>query len=291
MTPSPPRLTAQRIRHVGYLGLQLRFWVATSVTALAFYCQEALNREGVIAHPLERTPLTTWGIVFLSTLALYNLDGSLDAAPGARRARLHWALTIGSSILLLPLLLTLPLQAAALAAAGLLLCGLYAVPWGPAPQSRRLKSVPGLKAPFIGSAVAVAVVYFPALTRAPGHFAPSLLSIESLRLTLPVACLCTVNAILFDIPDQVADRKEQIPTLPARWGTASALGLCRAMSLSAGLLVVALLREWQPLACLALALMVACSRIDTKTSKSAVAFWVDGALMLPTLVLLLLTRC
>lgn len=281
--PNSLRHTITSLKSIGNLGLQLRFWVAGSVTALAYYCQGALASPSLAKVKLGPVPLSTWGIIFLSTLALYNLDGSLDARPGTLRTRLHWALTTGSGVLLLPLLLTLPQGATALVASGLLLCSLYAVPWGPARQNRRLKSVPGLKAPFIGCAVAIAVVYFPLLTRSP----ESPRVPDSLTLCGLLACLCTINALLFDIPDQAEDHQQQVPTLPTRWGIKPTLLSCRLMSLGTLLSAVLLLERPLPLVCLALALLVACSLIDTKTAKSTVAFWVDGALMLPALVLLL----
>lgn len=282
-------------------GIELRLWVATCVAGLSLFSVRALGL------PLDEVTWSAIGVVFCSTLALYNLDGSLDAperaaffesAAIAKRRRLHLALTALSAGALLLLAAHLSTRALVLTVSGALACSLYAVPFpsqrrgmgahriaepGAPPSPRlRLKSLPFLKAPFVGFAVGIATVWVPLWARdGSAHLLPALL------LTLALSLYCTDNALLFDIVDLNEDRRAQVPTLPVRSGLLSTRRLSRALSL-AGLLASGAFAATSAmpitslgLAALGLTLAIFTELLHFGTSPRVVAWWVDGALLLP----------
>jgi 4-hydroxybenzoate polyprenyltransferase len=100
-------------------------------------------------------------------------------------------------------------------------------------------------------------------------------------LTLSLGVLCTVNALLFDVPDVEEDRENTVPTVALSWG----IGVNRRLSI-AGCLIACGLAWWGldkplPVVAVALFLIFAALRITEKTKKTTIAFWVDGCLMLP----------
>lgn len=273
-------------------GLELRLWVATCVAGLALFSVRSLG------IPLSRATWSAVGVTFLSTLALYNLDGSLDAPErssqtraraGARRRWLHLGVTALSTIALLSLLGRLSTRALLLTSLGALVCGFYAVPLTPirrhttaGPRALRLKSLPFIKAPFVGCAVGIATVWVPIV----GQDASYSLS-AALVLTVVLSLYCTNNALLFDIPDVSEDERAQVPTLPAcsglaitrRWSRTLALTGASTSLVYAGLFGT--IADGAGLLSLGGALLVFTELFHFRTSRRMVAWWVDGALLLP----------
>jgi len=278
-------------------GLELRFWVAACVTGLALFSTRALA--------LAPSPIVL-SLVFCATLALYNLDGSLDApargqSPARRNA--HLVLTAVSGLAAAALLFRLPVPAALFTATGFLAAAAYAVPvayagWRRGPP----KTWPGVKAPFVGLAVAVAVVFVPYLSTGVSIGAPAGPALGSLGttpdvpaplasalwLTLALALACTANALLFDLPDLEEDRREGVPTVAHALGPRAAKRLAGALALASaalgGLGLASLSRGTRfGFVVLGVALLASSQRIRPGTSRVAVALWVDGALLLPAI--------
>lgn len=273
-------------------GIELRFWVATCVSGLSLFSARALGLS------LDGTTTSAIAIVFFATIALYNLDGSLDtprrtssadSALGRRRRRLHLALTGLSSGALLVLVARLSPRALLLIGSGALVCSLYAVPLtliqettGPSARLFRLKALPFLKAPFVGCAVATAVVWVPLW--AEGSSAPFG---QALALTCALSLYCTDNALLFDIPDVSEDEQAGVPTLPLCWGLSGARWASRVL-IAGGLLSSAVFSALVPalshsvgLFWLGAALLVFTQFLHFRTPRRVVAWWVDGTLLLP----------
>lgn len=270
-------------------GVELRLWVATCVTGLSLYSARA---SGLV---LDRTTISALAITFFATLALYNLDGSLDAptrhavadaAEGNTLRRLHLALTGLASISLLVLVAQLSLRALLLTGGGALVCSLYAIPVTltrkASTSSFRLKALPFLKAPFVGCAVGTAVVWVP-LWANGGRVS----FLQAIALTSALAFYCTANALLFDIPDVEEDDQTGVPTLPVRWGLHRTRWVNRAL-VTAGLLSsVAFAALFGAdshavgLFCLGFALLAFTESFHFRTPRRTVALWVDGALLLP----------
>lgn len=285
-------------------GLELRLWVATCVTGLSLFSARALGLA------FDGTTTSALGIIFFATLALYNLDGSLDApkapirhsgrapewraapAPSAthhRRRRLHLALTGLASIALLVLAARLSLRALLLTGGGALICSLYAIPLtlthksrGGSRRSVRLKALPFLKAPFVGCAVGTAVVWVP-LWASDGR----VLLPQALVLTSALSLYCCTNALLFDLPDVGEDKHMGVPTLPLRWGLQKMRWAGRALT-AAGLICSAVfsaifgsIAPAVGLLCLGAALLAFTELFHFRTPRRTVAVWVDGALLLP----------
>lgn len=275
------------------MGLELRLWVATCVTGLAAFCAAVLGAPS--SH--ERS-LVSLLVVFFSTLALYNLDGSLDA-PGrglSRRAqRAHVGLTAASLVIVGFLTSRLAPSALLLTALGLGACSLYAVPLAKKKRSPRLKTLPYLKAPFVGTSVAVAVVWVPLA----GSTSPRPWS-HAVGLTVVLALYCTANALLFDIPDREEDRRQRTPTIAARHGITRARRTSALLCVGA-LFALLLLRLFDPswlaaspgaslgLGALGVYLIAASSLLDEHTRAATIAWLVDGGLLLPLVFLAGLT--
>jgi 4-hydroxybenzoate polyprenyltransferase len=277
--------------------LAFRLWVAFAVASLAFY-------GGRVAHPGESgqgaepgRALTVWGAVFLSTFALYNLDGCLEGNSDALRKRPGRRIQLTISLLavaaLAMLLPFLHAPGAALVVSGFLVCSLYALPLGLRSSVRKpLKTIPGVKAPFIGFAVAIAAVWVPLLSSLKEwpsgddliHGSPFR---SAILLSFTLGLLCTVNALLFDVPDVLEDKARGVPTVVLRWGIAGNRRLCLLLCLLASGVAALTLTHPLPLLLLTCALAVATVLINHKTPKTLIAFWVDGALTLPALALLL----
>ncbi len=282
------------------LGLTLRIWVAVCVTSLAAFCQFAWESWGALSTP----KWLVLGVVFLSTLALYNLDDTLEALKTGSNSKSsrsgHLTLTLLSGLGLLFCLPALPTPTCLLCLGGLGLAALYAVP-SRKPATGLVKTLPGLKAPFVGVAVAVASVWVPGLTHSENH--RNLFTFvrrEALSaglLTLVLALLCTTNAILFDIPDREADSALGISTLPVEIGVRKSARRCLLLlacasvlwlsAATTGILAPTPLTVHAGLAALTIALSLFCFLTNEHTSKTFVAFWVDGALVLPLFVVVL----
>ena len=281
-----------RLRDALHLGLELRIWVAFCVTILALFCARVSQTHAL--HPGNNgLPFHVFAVVFFSTLALYNLDGTLDAAvrAGGMGRRVHLALTAFSAMMLLWFARQLPPLALGFTFLGFILCAIYAVPlaWGGTP--RALKAIPGIKGPFIGAAVATGVIWVPhlALVRP----ATPIVAV----LTLVVGLYCTANAVLFDVPDRDIDERSGVPTIMLTRGLTGARRSCLSLC-SAGILLWPLglgvvgqsaispsqLANLAALTCLGIVLTVASVRIQCTTPRSQVAWYVDGALLLPFVV-------
>jgi hypothetical protein len=156
---APTALNA--LAKIAHLGLELRLWVATCVTALSAFAFSVSFPSG---HYNAATRIDALLVVFLATLLLYNIDGSLDAPrDGPRPIRFALHLTVSALALgpLLYLLTRLPGRAGLLAGVGALLCSLYALPLPWLGHGLRLKQIPYVKAPFVGFSVATAVIWVP----------------------------------------------------------------------------------------------------------------------------------
>lgn len=288
MSSSSKSLSDLDLRAALDWGLELRLWVATAVTSLSLYSAR------VLGLPRDSSTTTALAIVFFATLALYNLDGSLDSppptsdCPTARDRRpFHWALT-GLSALALAILFTqLSLRAGLLICVGALLCSLYAVPWtlkakqeAHSHRAPRLKAIPFLKAPFVGCAVGTAVVWVPIWISNQSPQLPLTLALQG-----ALSVLCTANALLFDIADASEDRRAEVPTLPVRWGVKKTRWVTRALALS-GLICAATFSllgrdAYIGLYALGAVLFFAGQRVHVTTSRRKVSLLVDGALLLP----------
>jgi 4-hydroxybenzoate polyprenyltransferase len=230
-------------------------------------------------------------VVFLATLALYNLDGSLDAPQrghSRQRTRAHIVLTALSCLLCLGFALTLPARARAFLGFGMLTCASYALPLG----RRRvaLKEIPYLKAAFVGSSVAGATVGLPLLGSAPSP--GGIPWTATCWLFGVIAIGCSHNAILFDVADFKEDRRKRVATVPRIVGLRSTRRFCVAL-LICGLGATALAPpQIPPLAKLGLlalwiALGVGTFTVNPRTRKATVALAIDGALIFPWAVITL----
>jgi len=270
------------MRQLLQLGLELRLWVAVCVTTLSLFCEQILFGTAADASTVHIG--SSARIVMAATLALYNLDGTLDCLPlepsKRQRRRAHLTLTIIASLwlqieliqvgtwLMLPILF------------GFLACSSYAFRLVVLGRSIQLKAVPGLKSPFIGSAVGTAVVLVPLLCAAKQR--PWL---SAAVLAASLCCLCTANAQLFDFPDYLSDQSNGIRTTPLALGENISRLICIGW-ISLGVMFGAFTASpaRYPLFALGCALLVATGLTKTTTPKSKVAFFVDGALCLPLFV-------
>ncbi len=290
---STPKRSTNFLKSTLQLGIELRLWVAGCVTGLSVFSYRALT-EGSLSEKDVFTSNAPFFVVFLSTLALYNLDGTLDAprAGKARRRKVHLTLTAFSCAALFYFLIQLPALARTIALGGAIFSALYAIPltWGRKRTS--LKKIAGLKAPFVGVAVAVAVVIVPILSRSPVVFWPAF----SL-LIITLALYCTANAFLFDIPDRQVDKLNDVPTQASLRGLDSTKRLCTVLCL-AGMLFSLLIgfttigplkaayqvNTAASLFFLGVLLLISSHRVNETTSRTAVAWRVDGALLVPYIV-------
>jgi 4-hydroxybenzoate polyprenyltransferase len=279
-----------------HFGLQLRIWVALCVSSLAHFSYRAMETA-----PTTEGQTTLLGVVFLSAVAVYNLDGMIDLdrnldAVGAREhttasRRAQLLLTAISFVGLLLLVPKLPNRAALLTGLGLVGCCLYNLPHSSKSPQRGLKFVPGIKAPFVGISVASAVVWVTALAHpSPVNFPTAGI------LWLTLCTYCTANALLFDIPDLNEDAKSEVPTLPRSHGvtttqrTAFNLALLGLLFCPLGILsyfgsaeLISRSGEVVALSTLGIFLMFCSRRIDKNTRKSRIVWFVDGGLLLPAL--------
>jgi len=274
-------------RLTALIGLELRFWVAICVTALSTFAVRALE---------VRTdgPTTSW-VIFFATLALYNLDGTLDGSRRTERAgrKVHLTVTAVAFAVTLSLASLLPLAARLTTCLGIVLSGLYALPLSGAPRPKRLKRIPGLKAPFIGFAVAIAAIWVPLLSAASGREWIALTRPVPWGLTLALGLLCTINALLFDIPDQAEDVESGVATVVVTRGLRFTRQLVIGVALLAGLILILLPLPLSTRAAplgLATGLAVSAWGTSESTRKSTIAWGVDGLLLVPLILLELLSR-
>lgn len=255
----------------------------------------------VVASLSEFTALTlelpsAWepsAIVALATLVIYNLDRVFDLrggeAPDIRGGWRTALLRAGVALaLLLPLLALAPASTMLLVALGTTACSLYGAPLGraaaPRPR-RRLKDLPGVKAWFVGGAVAVATVAVPASYAAQ-------VDGRALPLFLLIGAATLVDAHLFDLRDHERDRARGLATLPVllgirrtKWLLATVAALaCSGAALLGRHFGLALLPESGVV--LAASLLLIAS-VRAETPRLAYALVVDGMLLLPLAVALL----
>lgn len=275
----------------------LRVWVALCVTALAAFC---LGFTGPGYLPALSTRSDALGVIFLSTLLVYNLDGAADARRaglGRTRVALHLTVSAATALGLVVLLAQLPWQCRLFVGGGALLCGAYALPL-PLPGSAHcLKELPHLKGPFVGAAVGTAVVWVPLLCE------PAPISWGLALLTSAVLALyCTANALLFDIPDVREDRRNKTPTLVVMRGITATRRTCVVLCVTGlAFLSFALtlhsslfgtpfagvgaqesrLGSFIGLSVLGLSLLGAALSVREETKVGTMAVWVDGALLVP----------
>lgn len=247
-------------------------WVACAVTSLALFA----------GHMLAFEPnLAALGIVFFSTLLIYNLDTALDSSRSedvlrhVRAVRLTWLALAG----VLGLVATTHWSTAALVGAGAGVSCLYAVPLGS--RGFRMKALPGAKSLVVGGAVATAVVCVPLVERG----APwTSLTWSTLAL---LATLTIVNATLFDVRDVEQDAARGLRTLPIVLGLKTTRALL-GVGATGALTTLALLEPrlsraaWLVLAALVPLIVM----LGPRSPRSAYAWLVDGALFLPWFVTL-----
>lgn len=267
-------------------GLQLRFWVALCVAAQARFVESVIlgESDAEVAHSLASPPSLAVAFVFWCTLGLYNLDGTLDAArqertPGLRRA--HWSLTLisGGAVTFLGSRASPAFVAVALP--GLIVCAFYAVRLVIKGREFGIKQIPYFKAPFVGGAVGSATVWIPWSAReAPSAVTPG----ELIALWCALCFACFANALLFDLPDESLDRRTGVPTLAAKHGLSATRSIAGAAAGAGSLAALfAPLPARASLLLLSAALIVATGRVTHETQKTTLAFWVDGALLIPLL--------
>lgn len=252
--------------------VRTHLWVAAAVTSLASFA----------AHELEFQPsLASLGVVFFSTLLIYNLDTAIDltsphgaARPGQTRAtRLLWL----SLAAVVGLLTTMHWSTSALVVGGAAVCCLYAVPLGRG--GFRVKALPGAKSLVVGGAVAIAVVLVPLVEHGVAWPPQTWATLGFL------GTLTFVNATLFDVRDLDQDRVRGVRTLPVILGpkaTRVVLGVGATASFSALATVEPRLRQsaWLMLATL-LPMILA---LSPRSPKSTYAWLVDGSLFIPWLL-------
>lgn len=255
--------------------VRTHLWVAGAVTSLASFS----------AHALEFQPsLAALGVVFFSTLLIYNLDTAIDLMPSRgeaggrqrRAARLTWL----SLAAMLALLTTMRWATSVLVVGGAAVCCLYAVPLGAG--GFRMKALPGAKSAVVGGAVAIAVVLVPLVEHGSAWPALTWATLGFL------ATLTLVNATLFDVRDLEQDRARGLRTLPVILGlraTRVLLSLGATASFSALAAVEPRLR--QPAGLVLSALLPLVLVLGPRSPKSAYAWLVDGTLFIPWLLSLM----
>ena len=247
-------------------------WVACAVTSLALFAGHVLAFEPSLA---------ALGVVFFSTLLIYNLDTALDLRQSddglrhLRAVRLTW-LGLGG---VLGLLATTHWSTAALVLAGAGVSCLYAVPLGS--RGFRMKALPGAKSLVVGSAVAIAVVCVPLVEQG----APwTSLTWSTLALLLT---LTSVNATLFDVRDLEQDGARGLRTLPVVLGLKTTRALLGVGAAGALTTIAALEPRLSRPAFFVLAtLLPLILLLGPRSPRSAYAWLVDGALFLPCFVTL-----
>ena len=303
MSSAVIRLQATRsLERLFAWGIDLRVWVSICVAGLTLFARQILHRS---------TGQLTWfefispAITFCATLCLYNLDGLIDGRCVGKTRTYHQLITVLSGCLTIFLASLVSRWLLLLVIGGMLLCALYAIPLGLDFRSnskpRGIKSIPGLKAPFVGFSVALAVVLVPSvellalateLNNVPSvskTFLQMLLSAEwkqDLLLTFIFGCLCTQNTLLCDIPDMQEDQLKGAPTVLLRFGhfkqTLLGLVLCSIAYVVAQLTIQS---HFAKAGCciLAVTLLSLSFFLSRTLSRRAMTFIVDGALLLPCL--------
>jgi hypothetical protein len=265
--------------------VNLKIWVALSVTALALFCQDIILNQANLALNLRGASAR---IVFAATLAIYNLDGALDcigqAAALRRRRGAHILLTFIAGTWFHVELLMLGNWRALPIGVGFALCTLYGLKLGFGHRKLTIKSIPVVKAPFIGIAVATAAVLVPKLC-APAAGVNVISTSKVIVLLASLSCFCTANAQLFDIVDLSHDRSAGIRTTPFLIGVrgTQVVGI---VLIAIGLVFAQIGPETAqvPLWGLGLALFASSGLLQPSTSKPVAAFWVDGALGIPLIL-------
>ncbi|MCH2109242.1 MAG: UbiA family prenyltransferase [Polyangiaceae bacterium] len=276
---------------------ELRLWVALCVTGLSYSGSRAVGLK-----PLPRVIC----LVFLLTLTLYNLDGSLDSAVRRQysprytiRRRYHFILSGGALISAACLAPSLAPLTQLVTLLGLICCSFYALPL---PAIGPLKNIPFLKSPFIGLAVTGGALA-PPLAEATMLTKSATIGIAPLCcVTAAIAGYCTINATLFDFPDYREDTAQGTPTLPRLLGLRKTRRVCQWLALGTGaLLTIAVLSTLQldqdtakiaRIAQLSLLLLspisfLAIRAVTPVTPRFVVAWLVDGALLVPSLCIFL----
>jgi len=271
-------------------------WVALAVCSLAGFVELA-GAPLAFSAPARGT----LAVVFFATLTLYNLDGRIDEeeklSPSQARRRAHLILSLLSCAALIWYARALSTAAQTLTALGIGLSSLYALPSSGGASARGIKTLSGVKSPFVGVAVATAVVGLPHWGLEP----PNSLAV-SVVLWLPLALFCTANALLFDVVDRRDDAARKVPTVAVQKGVQAAqrqalmvtcAGLLVAPLAAFGLGGLALLHRAAPnllaLSALGVFLLVAAPRVNEQSSRDHVALLVDGGLFIPLAVRLLWT--
>lgn len=275
-------------------------WVAGAAASLTLFAAHFLGL------PPEPRPVL---LVFAATLIIYSADAYFDGlrwphsatrvtanAAGACRitviaalAVIGWALWEASPATVVPLTI------------GGALCLAYGAPVLPAAsfpaQRRRLKDIPGFKAPFVSAAITGAVIATPLLYGAPGVNstvqAATPASVAFLASSLFGVILC--NVYFFDIRDRHADARSDVRTLPLLVGVrrtrqfcGGIIGLLLALWLAAPAPGAATIGPLTALLLAILATLVYVLRLSADASRLRFAVVIDGVpylLLVASLVL------
>lgn len=265
-----------------------RIWVASCVAALCGFCALFLRLDEVLLPSLY--------LAFFATLCLYNLDDCFDCAQQPRASGRAGCAAHGwgaacAGLCVVGQLYQAGWLARSVIGGGLALCTLYGAPLLRA--SLRPKRVGGLKAPFVGIAVALGVVLVPlCLAGATRYWFQEVATF--LLLFTCLALLCTANALLSDVPDAAEDARRGIFSVAVRRGPRVArrrsrqlCGLCLLLILAWATVSfpsVPQLLSLCALFCAALALTAQAPHVSFASSRHQLALGVDAVLVIPLLL-------
>lgn len=238
------------------------------------------------------------GLVFFATLLVYNLDRVIGTSPEdadgdserhgwierRRRALLGLVAFSGSGTLLMGLLLEWKIFAALIPLG--LLSITYSLPILPGREQgwRRLKDVPGLKIFLIALVWGVATVTLPAWHREVLPW-----SAEPLWLMGERALFIFIITLPFDVRDLERDARAGVRTLPHLLGVERTRALAIAMlcffMASATVRHQAAGFVW-PLAMTTMLTGALLARLDTERSESYYVIYMEGTMLLQTLLVL-----
>jgi 4-hydroxybenzoate polyprenyltransferase len=232
-------------------------------------------------------------LVLAAALIIYSADSYFDGLR-SRPAMAAGAGASGRGVIVVAALVAIgwtlwgaPPAAVVSVAIGGVLCLAYGAPLlpagSPAAQRRRLRDIPGFKAPFVSAAITGAAIAVPLLYSGQNANAnlevPAPGSIAILASAMFGVILC--NVYFFDIRDRHADAHSGVRTLPLLIGVRRTRQFCVGISslLLAVWLVAPNATAAGPLMALLLAIvatLVYAMRLSADASRLRFAFIVDG---------------
>ncbi|MCK6502192.1 hypothetical protein L6R53_02100 [Myxococcota bacterium] len=289
---SPALAPDELIRWVRLGILDSCVWTAATLGALPLFA----------AHLMGLPPdLRPGAVIFLSGLAIYNLDHLADSFK--ERGSMHrWtegigrpalaALVAGSLAALVGLLLAAPRPVALVVAAYVGVGMVYGLPVLPTwragrPAWRRPKDLPGLKAAIVAGSICVAAVGLPlAYAGAPLHAG-------AVPAALFTWAFVVSNAIMCDVGDLRADLASGVPTLPALLGVPRTRGLLLAgnaslTALYTGACAGGMVAMHVEILVGALLVSTYVVLLDERTPKQLMSLLLDGCSFVPAIMVLAL---